>query len=346
MRLPWRLPKRRSRVVRPAPDLFDELLAQAAFGSLPQLLTQLSMLARDIKSPELQQWADLEANGYFVENPAMTETVRVPEYRAVAGQWRDEAGRPLVLQDPELHFVNQTPLRQSVAELEQLATRSDTLSMQDAHGASLIQKHFQVQVIWFVFSSSAIAGILTAIRARLLDWLYQVRPTIEQMRSSGQRRIDLAHLADAPYLADSTALHDHIRRIEQSIESDPAQAIGSAKELVETAAKHVLQHCGEDPDAYDKFARLVKAAVARLDLPSEAIPEAKQGAQALAMLTGGLGQIAEGTAALRNLYGTGHGRTRAAGAEARHVRLVVGACATLTAFLLDTLEARKAGRNA
>ena len=87
----------------------------------------------------------------------------------------------------------------------------------------------------------------------------------------------------------------------------------------------------------------MKVAVAKLDLACDSISDPKKGAQALsAMLTGGLGQIAEATAAIRNLYGTGHGRTRTAGADGRHARLVVGACSTLAAFLLETLDARKA----
>jgi hypothetical protein len=170
---------------------------------------------------------------------------------------------------------------------------------------------------------------------------YAFEGTRRDGRLVSRAGIDLTRVTDASTLVDRSTLRDHIRRIEQSIEADPAQAIGSAKELVETAAKHVLQHYGDDPDAYDKFPRLVKAAVAKLDLSKDSIPDPQKGAQALAMLTGGLGQISEATAALRNLYGTGHGRTRAAGADGRHARLIVGACSTLAAFLLETLDARK-----
>lgn len=170
---------------------------------------------------------------------------------------------------------------------------------------------------------------------------YVFEGTREDGRLVSRTGLDLTRVADASSIVDRVTLRDHVRRIEQSIDTDPAQAIGSAKELVETAAKHVLQHYGDDPDAYDKFPRLVKAAVAKLDLGQDTIPDPQKGAQALAMLTGGLGQISEATAALRNLYGTGHGRTRAAGADGRHARLIVGACSTLAAFLLETLDARK-----
>jgi len=170
---------------------------------------------------------------------------------------------------------------------------------------------------------------------------YVFEGTREDGRLVSRSGIDLDRVADASSLVDRATLRDHVRRIEQSIDSDPAQAIGSAKELVETAAKHVLEHFSEDPDRYDTFPRLVKVAVAKLDIARDSISDPKKGAQALAMLTGGLGQIAEATAAVRNLYGTGHGRTRTAGADGRHARLVVGACSTLAAFLLETLDARK-----
>jgi hypothetical protein len=324
-----------------AVELFDQIIGQTSTAPLSELLTSLSMLAREIRDANLQQWADLELGGYLREDPAMTESIVVPEYRGVPGQWRDDYGRPLVIKDPELHFVNETRLRHGVAELERLSQTKDVLTSQDAHLADLIHKHLHVEVTWYQFSPGAIVGILAAIRARLVDRLYKVRPVVEQIRSNDQRRPDLARLVDASQLTDPKVLHDHIIRIEKSIKDDPAQAIGSAKELVETAAKHVLKQCGDDPDAYDKFARLVKTAVARLDLASETIPDPQKGAQALAMLTSGLGQIAEATATLRNLYGTGHGRIRPSGADARHARLVVGACSALAAFLLETLVSRK-----
>jgi DNA-binding PadR family transcriptional regulator len=162
---------------------------------------------------------------------------------------------------------------------------------------------------------------------------------LEEHRKKGQR-IDLSRLTAATTLVDHAALHENVRRIEQSIDADPAQAIGSAKELVEGVARQVLAHYGEEPDPSTKFPKLLKAAVAKLDLPSEPIPDAKQGAEALTRLIGGMGQIAEAMATLRNLYGTGHGRTRPGGAEVRHARLVVGACGALSEFLLATLEAR------
>ena len=153
---------------------------------------------------------------------------------------------------------------------------------------------------------------------------------------------NLKNIEDASEIIDRTVLHDHIRRIEGSIDSDPAQAIGSAKELVETTVKLILHNFGDDPAQYDSLQQLVKHAMKRLDLSHEDIPEAKRGAESIRKVLGALGQIVSATAELRNLYGTGHGRPRAGGLQPRHARLVVGAATTLTTFLLETLDARRA----
>jgi hypothetical protein len=153
--------------------------------------------------------------------------------------------------------------------------------------------------------------------------------------------LDLKALEGVTGGVDRTSLRDHIRRIEQNVDADPAQAIGSAKELVETVAKHVLVQYGEDPEQHDNLPQLVKHAMKLLDLSLENLPQAKKGAESIRQILAGLGQIVGGTAELRNLYGTGHGRTHSAGLQPRHARLVVGGAATLARFLLDTLDDRK-----
>ncbi|MEX2223222.1 MAG: abortive infection family protein [Candidatus Rokuibacteriota bacterium] len=153
--------------------------------------------------------------------------------------------------------------------------------------------------------------------------------------------VDLRDLPIASATVDRHTLHDHIKRIEDSVDSDPSQAIGSTKELVETVAKLVLLQYGEDPDQHATLQQLVKHAFKCLDLSIETIPEARKGAEAIRQILSGLSQIVGGTAELRNLYGTGHGRVRRGGLAPRHARLVVGAGATLSRFLLETLDARK-----
>lgn len=115
--------------------------------------------------------------------------------------------------------------------------------------------------------------------------------------------VDLKALEDASEVVDRRTLREHIQRIEQSVEHDPAQAIGSAKELVETVAKHILTCYGQDPDRYDTLQQLVKQALRCLDLSVENLPDNKKGAESIRQVLSGLSQIVGGTAELRNLYG-------------------------------------------
>lgn len=55
-----------------------------------------------------------------------------------------------------------------------------------------------------------------------------------------------------------------------------------------------------------------------------------------------LGQISQGMAELRNLYGTGHGKDgRSKGLSPRHARLAVSCATALATFLFEAHEARQ-----
>jgi hypothetical protein len=141
---------------------------------------------------------------------------------------------------------------------------------------------------------------------------------------------------DAPHLADT------IRRIEAAIDDDPALAIGSAKELVESTCKTILRERAVTEDL-DKLgvAPLVRRTAEELRLIPEAIPSAAKGVEAIRRLLGNLANVTQGLAEIRNLYGTGHGKEgKHRGLGPRHARLAVGAATTLAVFLLDTHRAR------
>jgi abortive infection Abi-like protein len=186
-----------------------------------------------------------------------------------------------------------------------------------------------------------VAAPATKEFAKLVNLLRRDGFVYESGRLVPTSGVDLRALPIASSAVDRHTLHDHIKRIEDSVESDPSQAVGSTKELVETVAKLVLVQYGEDPEQHDTLQQLVKHAFKCLDLSIEKIPEARKGADAIRQILSGLSQIVGGTAELRNLYGTGHGRIRRGGLTPRHARLVVGAGATLSRFLLETLDARR-----
>jgi hypothetical protein len=139
----------------------------------------------------------------------------------------------------------------------------------------------------------------------------------------------------------SEHLAEHIHRIERSIADDPAQAIGSAKELIESTLKTIIEGMDISYASDDDIPKLLKATQAALELAPSGVHAEKRGADIIKRTLSNLSSVAIGVAELRNLYGTGHGKGRSyKGLSVRHARLAVSSSAALCMFLLETYEAR------
>jgi hypothetical protein len=151
----------------------------------------------------------------------------------------------------------------------------------------------------------------------------------------------LAQVQRAVKAGDMTYLSQQITRMESAVEEDPALAIGTAKELVETCCATILRDLGVPTDKEWTLSRLVKETASRLRLTPEDVADDARGAASIRQVLGNLGGMVSGIAELRNHYGTGHGKPLGhGGLGPRHARLAVGAASTLTAFLFETFEQR------
>jgi hypothetical protein len=146
-------------------------------------------------------------------------------------------------------------------------------------------------------------------------------------------------------LTGPEVIHEYLERISAALErNDPAQVIGSAKELVESTAKVVLRQCGLPVEEKDDLPALVAQAQQALMVhPAEVSPGA-DGVTGIKKILGGAITITTGIAELRNRgYGTGHGPGQARTAlSPRHARLTLNAARTWCEFMLDTLADEKA----
>jgi hypothetical protein len=137
------------------------------------------------------------------------------------------------------------------------------------------------------------------------------------------------------------AVHEHLVRIERAVgNDDPAQVIGSAKELVESTAKVVLRALNDPvPDRAD-IPDLVRLVHQRLRIHPEDVPiDGPDGSRSIKKILGATTTIPAGIAELRNAgYGTGHGQELVRrGLGTRHARLAFTAARTWCEFVLDTL---------
>ena len=153
----------------------------------------------------------------------------------------------------------------------------------------------------------------------------------------GPRSAHLDDIAASAARIDAPELHRQIERMRNSVDSDPALTLGTAKELIETACKTILEEHGRQIDPTGDLGRLVKEAREVLKLLPADIPDSVKGAEAIKRLLSNLGAVAQSLGELRNLYGSGHGRSgKRRSIEPRHARLASSTAAALTTFLLET----------
>jgi len=143
---------------------------------------------------------------------------------------------------------------------------------------------------------------------------------------------------------DPGYIAQQITRMEAAILNDPSLAIGTAKELVETCCKTILEARKVSFSKSADLPELIKSTVKTLELAPDNIPDSSKAADTIKRLLSNLATITHGVAELRNQYGTGHGKAAGAkGLGPRHAKLAVGAASTLAVFLAETHNERPRG---
>lgn len=142
-------------------------------------------------------------------------------------------------------------------------------------------------------------------------------------------------------LGEPRVVEQHLRRIAANTSTDPAAAVGSAKELVESVCKFILDDYGVPYAPADGVLDLYKKAAKELKLNREAVPGSAKGSEAAQRVLQNLSTAVQSLAELRNELGLGHGRTRLSPAFARHARLASNAARAVVEFLLETWHERR-----
>jgi len=156
--------------------------------------------------------------------------------------------------------------------------------------------------------------------------------------SSGRTATRAKTVADA---LDAGWMQKEIERVERAVETDPALAIGTAKELVETCCKTILTKLGVEFGKSADINDLTKALAKELKLVPEGIPSEARGADNVRLILRNLSALPGYLTELRSLYGTGHGRDgNHRGLQPRHARLAVGAAVVFIDFVTETYRQR------
>lgn len=122
---------------------------------------------------------------------------------------------------------------------------------------------------------------------------------------------------------------------------NPTDAIGQAKELIESCCKTILDGIGVAWDKNWDISKLTGETLNQLSLTPESISSTDPIDKNIKAVLGNLKGITSKLAEIRNAYGSGHGKSAAfTGLEERHAKLAVGCSITFVTFLWDTYEGR------
>ena len=237
----------------------------------------------------------------------------------------DDWERDWVFSDARFHLINGP----SDTFLRFLCEVVHPVVRPDRDEANMLVTQFNDQLRqdgWELYEEERIAG-----RPR-----FAYRKISHTGASAVSRAMTVADALNAGWMAKE------IERLESAIDSDPALAIGTAKELVETCCKTILNRRNVPFTKSEDLGDLTKKLTKELRLVPEGITDEVKGADNIRLILRNLTQLTNNLAQLRGLYGTGHGRDgHHKGLQPRHARLAVASAVAFIDFVADTHRHRE-----
>lgn len=176
------------------------------------------------------------------------------------------------------------------------------------------------------------ANVLTLRRAfARIDW---------ELADDGQLRP--AGIGQVSAVEGRPAIEDQLARLRRATD-DPALLLGTAKEMLESTAKYVVDVFSVPYAAATDFEQLWFHARDRLGLHPKDVDVSQPGGQQVREILQSSWSIARMTNELRNIEGTGHGRTLPSGMTAEMALLVVREACSVAQMVLASLD-RHLGR--
>lgn len=135
-------------------------------------------------------------------------------------------------------------------------------------------------------------------------------------------------------LDDPSAIHDHLARLGDTVDTDPRLAVSTAKALIESTAKCVISMREKTYSKAAKVPALVTTAQESLGLAAKDVSNENA---ALRSVLQSLATLAQSVAEIRNEVGVDHGAESVPWVRPRRARLVVGAAQVWCQLMLETL---------
>lgn len=136
------------------------------------------------------------------------------------------------------------------------------------------------------------------------------------------------------------ALDEQLTRLRRNSE-DPAALLGGAKDLLESVAKFVLEEAGRLPDRRVEFPEALSLAFEHLGLLPTSVDATTPGGKQLRAIYQSARTVTTAVNELRNLQGTGHGRTLPTGVTREAARFVIREATHVAELMLATHDRQR-----
>ena len=166
----------------------------------------------------------------------------------------------------------------------------------------------------------------------------QMSRLFEHLESANSAPADFV-VSDVLQNFDADGVHKVWSKALERRHTDPEGAITSARTLLETVCKRVLDESNEIYSDRDDLPALYRRVAAKLNIaPSQHTEETFR------RILGGATSIVEGLGSLRNKVGDAHGQgSKAVRPSARHAQLAVNLAGAMATFIIETWLTRRNG---
>jgi abortive infection Abi-like protein len=161
-------------------------------------------------------------------------------------------------------------------------------------------------------------------------------PVFDHLEGANKAPVDTV-ASDVLQKFDADGVHAVWEKALARRHTDPDGAITSARTLLETVCKRILDEAGETYSDKDDLPAIYRQVALKLQIaPSQHTEDAFK------RILGGATSVVEGLGSLRNKIGDAHGQGgKAVRPSARHAQLAVNLAGAMATFLVDTWIARK-----
>jgi hypothetical protein len=150
-------------------------------------------------------------------------------------------------------------------------------------------------------------------------------------------------MKDEAQAISSEYLQREIVRMQSALEKDPALAIGTAKEFVESVCKTILNERKKTFGEYEDLPKLVYLTIQEI-APIKGPGISDDASKTARKMLGALSTLVQCLTELRNEYGTGHGKeAKTSTPDPTHAALAVNAATTIAFFLFQSLRQNSSG---